>query len=590
MKLFLLIVSILLILLNHAQAQCPGCMANTSCTSSPAKPTICPDTLPPGTAMQYYQEDLSFYMPAQFTDQGSGLNVDLNELVVTGVVGLPYGLQFQSSSSTNIFYPSSNPPTTEYGCARFCGTPLIPGSYLITVYVTAHVTVSGVLNQTQDDAFEIPITILPNPASNASFSINNPVGCAPLSTSLTANYSSNGNPHYSYSWDFGNGNTSSSETPPVQTYPNPGTYVVSLQTNIDTLDYTLSSVTVVNSDCDDMGFEPDYYIKIFEGTTEIFNNSSSYASNTTPATFNFATIYLYNSTYHIEVWDNDDFLGGGQPGDDECGTVTFNGHTPGGYTLVDGALTVAFTINHAILNFSDTDTIVVYPSPDITYFGAFPNDTVCSNDTITLEVTGGDSWQWYLDGSAISGATDSIYQPLVEGDYNAIVSNTYGCTVNSGIIGTTFLPAPPYPNFFPSGNMLVTSITGYIIQWYLDGNPISGANGQTVDVTQTGYYSLEFTSANGCSNMSSPFYAVAQSIAEYSHEKLSIFPNPVVDELNINPAPANAAWVISDVTGRVVLSGRVEGSILNTSVLESGVYLLRILTAETEYSARFVKE
>lgn len=576
--------------MNHAQAQCPGCMANMSCTSNPAKPTICPDTLPPGTAMQYYEEDLSFYMPAQFTDQGSGLNVQLNELEVTGVVGLPYGLQFQSSSATNIFYPSSNPPSTEYGCARFCGTPLIPGNYLITVYVTAHVLVSGALNQTQDDAFEIPITILPNAASNASFSIGNSTGCAPLSTSLTVNYSSNGNSHYSYSWDFGNGNTSSLETPPIQSYSNPGTYIVSLQTNIDTLDYTLSSVTVVNSDCDDMGLEPDYYIKIFEGTTEIFNNSSSHASNSTPATFNFATIYLNNSTYSIEVWDNDDFLGGGQAGDDECGTVTFNGHTAGGYSLVDGSLTVTFTINHAILNFNDTDTIVVYPTPSITYFGAFPNDTVCSNDTITLEVAGGDSWQWYLDGSAISGAIDSIFQPSVEGDYHAIISNIYGCTVNSGIIGASFLPAPPYPNFFPSGTQLITNILGYSIQWYLDGNPISGANNQSLDVYQTGYYSLEFTSANGCSNMSSPFYAVAQSISEYSYYQLNIFPNPVVDFLSIDPAPEDAAWLISDVTGRIVLSGRIEGNMLNTSILESGVYLLLISTAETAYSARFVKE
>jgi hypothetical protein len=108
-----------LITLKFSYAQCPGCVIDYSCVVSPEKPTLCPDTLPPGYAMQYFDEDVTFYMPSEFEDAGSGLNVTLNRIEVTGVVGMPFGLSFESSSPTNNFYPSSNPPTTEHGCANF---------------------------------------------------------------------------------------------------------------------------------------------------------------------------------------------------------------------------------------------------------------------------------------------------------------------------------------------------------------------------------------------------------------------------------------------------------------------------------------
>lgn len=581
--------SIILFLSYSAAAQCSGCVSDTTCTHNPAKPTICPSVLPDGYAMQSYQADLSFYLPAQFQDSATGFNVTLNELHVTGVVGMPYGLQFTSSSATDIFYPSSNPPATEHGCARFCGTPLIPGSYVITVYVTAYVTVLG-MSQTSDDSFEIPLTILPNPSSNASFTTSNPAGCVPLSTGFSANYSSNGNPHYSYSWDFGNGNQSSLETPPQQIYSTPGNYIVSLETTIDTLSYSLSSVHIVNSDCDDPFDGPDYYIKIRRNNTEIFNNSGSYVSNNTSPTFTFTPIILEDSTYYINVWENDDFMGGGQAGDDECGTVSFNGHTAGSYTLVNGALTVTFTILHDILTFSDEDTIVVYPVPEIISYTAWPDDTACVSDSMTLMVCGGDAWQWYLNNSAVINAADSFYSPLVSGEYHVVVSNSFGCQISSPVMSVEIMSNPPYPTFFPSGNQLITYLTGYSYQWYLDGSPLPGETTSSISVYETGYYSLQLIATNGCTNMSADFYAVAQSIDDIYKTELSVYPNPVQNVLFIDPVPEEAAWWIFDVTGRVVQSGKLKENSIDVSGLESGVYLIRIVTSDSDGSARFVKE
>ena len=572
-----------------SNAQCPGCITNLSCTSNPAKPTICPDTLPDGTAMINYEEDVSFYLPAQFVDQGTGLNVTLNELHVTGVSGMPYGLQFESSSATNIFYPSSNPPTTEYGCARFCGIPLIPGDYIITVYVTAYVTVLGI-NQIEYDVFDLPIRINPNPTSNASFTISNPVGCTPLTTDFIVNYPSGGNTNYSYAWDFGNGNTSSLEVPSAQIYSNPGVYYVSCETQVDTLDYTISSVTVLTSDCSDIGFEPDYYIKIFDGTTEVYNNSSSYASNQPTVTFNFPPIILNDNTYSIEVWDNDDLLGGGQPGDDECGTVTFNGHTQGAYTLIDGSLIVSFSVDHAVLTFSDTDSVVVYPSPQISVFEVIPNDTICDNDSMFIRVVGGETWQWYINGSGIQSAIDSIYVPMIDGAYYVAASNSYGCMVNSANMYIAFLASPPYPNFYQNGNTLFCTNAGFQYQWYFNDQPISGATSQTCTIDSTGYYIVELIASNGCATPSVPYYAILQSISEYDVAEIKFYPNPVRNIIYFDTDFNQQYYRIIDVVGNVVQEGRIEVNSINVGDLNSAVYFIQILCPQKQHQATFVKE
>jgi len=250
---------------NMALAQCPNCTISTLCSSNPAQPTICPAVMPDGVAMQAYSQDVAFYLPHNFNDQGTGYNVDLTQLDVLNVVGLPFGLSFQTNTSpTNIYYPTSNPPTSEYGCAKICGTPVMAGNYTITVFVLAHVNVTslGGLAQTSNTSFNLPITIQPAAASNNGFTISNPLGCAPLTTSFTANRHSNGNTHYHYNWNFGNGNLSIQENPPSQTYNTPGVYPISLQTQIDTLPYYFSSFTInAAPDCNDSPFSaPDFIL------------------------------------------------------------------------------------------------------------------------------------------------------------------------------------------------------------------------------------------------------------------------------------------------------------------------------------------
>jgi len=86
------------------------------------------------------------------------------------------------------------------------------------------------------------------------------------------------------------------------------------------------------------------------------------------------------------------------------------------------------------------------------------NDNYCpangvSSLTLALSVSGpvlqtsgadlyisapGSTFQWYLDGVAIAGATDSIYTPTVQGIYSVMATNGNGCSLISNALPRTF--------------------------------------------------------------------------------------------------------------------------------------------------------
>jgi len=595
-KASLLFVIINTFLFHPIFSQCPGCIVDVTCTANPAAPKLCPDIMPPGTAMQYYDEDITFFMPAQFVDAGTGFNVTLNRIEVTGIIGMPFGLNFQSSSPTNNFYPSSNPPATERGCAKICGTPLLPGDYTITVYVKAYVTVLG-LNQTQDDFFDLPITILPSASGNNSFTMSNSYGCAPVTTIFTPIHQSNGNPGFSYSWNLGNGVTSNSEFPTQQTYNNPGSYPVSLVTTIDTIGYLLSSVSVNNANCDDgLWGSPDPYIKIIEGSTTLYQ--SSYVDDTYSASFNFSAISLNNTTYKIEVWDYDTGLLGG---DDFCGQVTFNGHTAGNHSYTVSGMNVSFNIQHPVIQFNDNDTIHVLPTPQILGVLVTPGDTVCTGDSILLQVqSNGSEWQWYMDSLALIGYTQATAWVHQTGNYNVVVMNNVGCTAVSDTLLLHFFNLPPTPTFWQNGSILQTLVTGYDLQWYFEGNPIPGANGQYLHITQSGMYMLEAKNDFGCASYSNGLYALYTNIYEHQEmiSDLIIYPNPASDLLNIqfySDISATIEIVIYDVTGRQISAFIEESNAgindfsFDLSSFTKGMYIFSLKSGDTSIYRNIVK-
>jgi hypothetical protein len=79
-------------------------------------------------------------------------------------------------------------------------------------------------------------------------------------------------------------------------------------------------------------------------------------------------------------------------------------------------------------------------------------------------------------------------------------------------------------------------------------------------------------------------------------EKISVFPNPAKDELNINLADLSGKNVVAeiyDVSGRLVKTEPLNGKgiqQINIQMLDKGIYFLKVKSQEKVYSVSFVRE
>lgn len=592
--------------MQHANAQCPGCVINTNCVVTPAFPATCPaDSMPEGFVGQPYSEDITFYMPSVFqVTSPVTQNVTLNSLQILNVSGLPAGLNWQTNSPNNTYNPS---PGNEHGCARVCGTPQFPGTYTVIVYfqvtVTPH-TIGGVT--TQNESTTIILKINPNPSGNSAFTIANPQGCEPHSTSFSPVIASNGNPLYTYSWDFGNGNTSTLENPPAQNYPNAGTYVVTQTTNV--LQYQLTNVTFnVGSNtnwCGDVE-EPSFFGNCTGAPDLVFelrDNSSTLVytsneiSNSMTGNWSNLNIPLPNPPYTIQFWDIDVISA-----NDNLGIFPLNPTATGTFSFSGGGVTGTYTIGTAIINsVTDSDTVVVYGVPPVLSISAWPNDSVCENQSITLSVPDGYIYQWYKDTTALFNATDSfIVVTNNSGNYWVKVSNQFGCITNSNTFNITFVENPPKPTFWIIGNTLNTNMNGFALQWYFNGNPINGATGLTYTATNSGNYHIIATNSFGCTTSSDTvFITVVNGIAENIPVKdVIIYPNPNNGMFNLAfdlITEANVNIMVADMLGKVVYEeniGNYSGSYnkqLDLTHLQKGIYLVNLQVGNERINKRII--
>lgn len=147
---------------------------------------------------------------------------------------------------------------------------------------------------------------------------------------------------------------------------------------------------------------------------------------------------------------------------------------------------------------SGTDTIVVtvIPSPSDNLPADFEQ---CSLDPFPLLDAGnvGSTYQWFLNGTAISGATTQTYQPTGAGVYSVSVDNgSAACIGNFDVSITTTAPytvALTNQNICANGTypLLDAGNPGATYQWFQGGVAISGATNQTYQTTTAGTYSVE---------------------------------------------------------------------------------------------------
>ncbi len=162
----------------------------------------------------------------------------------------------------------------------------------------------------------------------------------------------------------------------------------------------------------------------------------------------------------------------------------------------------------------------------------------------------------YLDTLVSSAGCDSIL--------------TLNLTVNTA----------PQPTITQNGFQLSTqNFSSY--QWQLNGQDIPGATTQTFVVIGNGNYTVRVTDANGCSATSTVLNVTTVGVDEITNFRSLIYPNPVTTELVIESNETILEIVVSDITGRIVLTQsnlKNLKSKINVSELAEATYFIHIKT------------
>lgn len=156
------------------------------------------------------------------------------------------------------------------------------------------------------------------------------------------------------------------------------------------------------------------------------------------------------------------------------------------------------------LTVSNVPTAVITPSP---------NATICDGDTLELLVNSGGgqaTFQWYMDGATIPGATNSSYFATDAGSYNVMKTNQNGCSDSSAVATVITVNPSPTVTTTPSSVDICTGdsveITvnagGGTVQWTLNGTDIVGATSGSYFASAAGSYNVIKTNMNGCSGTS----------------------------------------------------------------------------------------
>lgn len=279
-----------------------------------------------------------------------------------------------------------------------------------------------------------------------------------------------------WSWDFGDGATSTNNSP-THVYASNGTYNVSLiVSNLFGCTDTISHSIIVNP-----------------------NPVSDFTATT--ACHTYPTVFTDNSTAAVAwVWDFGDASG--------MDTIQFPSYTytnPGNYN-VSLLVTNIFGCTNTS---SQTITVLPQPVADFNYSIACARQAVNFTDVTTVSVPV--SWSWdFGDGSPLDNTQNPSHTYALGGTYNVtlIVSNVAGC--NDTIVQSVIVNTVPTPLFsanvscqgtITSFNDLSSDVVA-ITNWYYDfadGNSSFSQNPNYIYAAAGTYnVSLTVTNVNGC--------------------------------------------------------------------------------------------
>ena len=435
---------------------------------------IYPSTLPPATVGQPYSTDVTFVLP---TDT---LGYPFTNFQITSIA-LPLGLNWTCSEAQNNC--NYNPQFDVFGCIHISGTPLLAGTFQISVMVLADLTIlQGYPYQFQLDFLVNPPAIITNSGA-FSYQVSQP--CAPAVVTFN-----NLQPGLDfYSWDFGNGSISNLQDPNPQYYGSAGSYPLSYDAYAQmdtTVHIQLSQLDIQSMTNYGENFpsfeEADAYFKVKKNGQLIYQSGVIIDQNPPVAWWPNLDLEL-GQDYVIEIWEADQSIGESYFGaDDYIGNHTLNIGSCN--ACVAGSAQIAYQIEIENINpvpsFIDQDTLLLYESPTIPWI---ENDSVQG----TLSAVNTSSYlQWHLNGTALIGQNSNPLSVPQTGYYHVLSINEHGCfqssdtlfielnSANTQAINAAYFKLILDPNAHTLNIETQESLIGAALSiWNLDGRLLS---------------------------------------------------------------------------------------------------------------------
>lgn len=185
---------------------------------------------------------------------------------------------------------------------------------------------------------------------------------------------------------------------------------------------------------------------------------------------------------------------------------------------------------------------------------------VCEGEFVVLAAPSnpGYTYSWSFNGTPIPGANQQIYSVFQSGSYTVEITNTCGSDLSSPqFVSVSNPPAP----MITQQNDTLFSNAPMGNQWYLDGNPISGATNSYYVPAAEGNYSVVVTDTNGCiSDTSNSVHYIPAGLAENNDTGIKIWPNPTKGVVNIDYYGLNVKELVltlTDVPGRILIKEKL---------------------------------
>jgi hypothetical protein len=211
--------------------------------------------------------------------------------------------------------------------------------------------------------------------------------------------------------------------------------------------------------------------------------------------------------------------------------------------------------------------------------------SICQGASLALQANTGTglTYQWFLNGQAIAGATGASFSAVTAGSYAVQVANTCAPIRSSALVVS--VNSPQTPMLTANGFTLMTNAVSSV-QWLMNGVPIPGATGATYAVVQSGRYSVQ-GNVNGCgvALSSEVVLTILATEPTTSDEDITVYPNPATKLLTISlpittPLLQLPTVRLTDLNGTTLYTatleraGKIYSVVVDVSSLPGGTFFV----------------